>query len=526
MGSQRSAFWALVLFPRELPLANYLIKTRLNADLIKGVTYIVQRFQPTKAIYPGLGGILLYDPSLAAPTSSSDRLMEVVKDAVNNLAHDHRWCVLIEPPDAAWIAAHSQQYMKASGIDWNGYHYQEPIAGDTDPGLETLSFIFNEAMNVDATWSMTNERSFIWWPHHLKQIISSSRGFVDRGTTLYRVQAISDFVVDAKSSPSEILIALTSLVPRLSGSSAAIYDERDSSIKLCTTSNIHEGNVDWMKRDFATFAALQIADAERFAEAFAIEVNGRPEISAHPVNGIRLSPDETLAIHDIILRTPSGMVNNWCIPPVMIAGKDLLEDSGIKTQWEPRGFSALLPFTEDHSSILAVSCLPHPDLGEGCWLQITLPSPIPRNDALIMMNMMNIKDFYTASNTAIYGGWTIHSDAHNDDAFLRFFIFLPNQIYIQGKLENYLLYMIMQSRWAGETFEQLLRYIHSFRRESPPRPILRVKDIKRISEACGVPLLPPNHPIYTQEGAWIEGHLNNDYACRKSIITLRQDPSK
>jgi len=526
MGSQRPAFWALVLFPHELPLANHLIKTRLSADLIKGVTYSVQKSNTSKAIHLGLGGVLLYDPSIAISSDRTDKLMEVVRGAVNNLAYDRRWCVLAEPPDAVWIAAHAPQYSRASGVDWFGYHYQEPVVWDADLGLETLSFVYNEAMNVDSTWSMTKERSFTWWPHHFRQIITSSPGLVDNDTTIFRIQAVSDFVVDAKASSHDVLTVLTALAPQLSGSSAAIYDTRDGSIQLCTTCNIHEGNADWLKRDFSTFAALQIADAEALADTFATAVRGRADISAHPVNGLRLSPDETLAIRDVILRTPSGMVNNWCIPPVIIAGKDLLEDSGMKTQWESQGFSALLPFTKDLSSILTVSCTPHLDLGEGCWIKITLPTPLSRAEALSMMNEMNLKEYHGASNTSLSGSWTTYCDDNNDYAFMRFLVFLPNRLYNQGKLENYLLYMIMRSRWAGVTFGQLLCDIRHPRKGYPPQPMLRVKDIKQISERCGVPLLPPDHPIYTQEGPWIEGRLSDAYARRKGILASPHDPRK
>lgn len=527
LGTRAAGFWALVLFERELPLAAHFARERKSKDLMKGVPFVLKQGPEDKYYSPCLGGVLLLDKLVAQVDNEFDPLMYCIWEAVRNLPSHHRWCVIADSPSETWIEDHSPSYELSKGQSWYGYYYDEPFEWHDDAGLEVVAYAYEDSFNFDEQWTMANERGFIWWPHDFAYWIRSQREVLLDGKKSYHVQSASDLVVEGKVSQEEALKAIAALIPELSGTSIPVYDPTDGSIQLASTCWVQDANVDWLMRDFGAIAALMIADAERLAETLAINVRGRPDRSRHPVQGTRIVPDQRLNARELVFQDTSRFINNWFMPPVLLPAIKQLELLDLTVSWEKYGFSSMLPFSDGQLAVLEVSCTHHPELGEGCWITLTLPMKGMRAKVLRLANTLNIEEYRGASCASLIGGWTAKSVTKESDLSQPYFqSFLPNILYGQGKLEHYVLNMIARARWIEQSRVEIARLLALPMQMPPRRPMLRVADIERIAKKAGVRMLDPNDPILKADGAWVEGTLDLSFALRKGILTKSDDKAK
>ncbi|MFZ2781346.1 MAG: hypothetical protein WAZ31_04825 [Rectinemataceae bacterium] len=523
MGTQIPLFWTLVLFEREVPLVDHFLQARKDAALYKGVVFVMKKGKEDTTYSPCLGGVLLLDKAIAEATDPSDELMYRIWDIVRRLDLRHRWCVFANAPNETWITDHVSTFSRSKNRSWFGYYYKESFSWDRDPGVKTIANAYGPSLNVNAKWSMCNERGFVWWPHDYEQIVRSAPGILDHGAEYFRVMAVSNFVINAQAHPEDVLAAISRLLSQLSGSSVPIYDQSDGSVQLCTTCWVHEGNVEWLMRDFGAFAAMQIADTERFAESFAKEIRGEPDRTRHPVNGTRVSPDEMLTARDTAFRVPLGWLNNWFMPPVLLPVMEILKQNNSEVRWEKDGFSTALPYNRSQTSKLDISCKPHPELGEGCWLTLTLPCEAACGKIIQAANQLNKEEFHGASLNSLIGGWTALDAPEKGIAKLAFVSFLPNLLFGQGKLESFVSSMVIRARWASGLSNILADALQESANQASRLVMMRVADIERFAKESGVPMLTPDHPLIKSEGSSIEGKTSLDFALRTGILSKRDD---
>lgn len=527
LGTTAKEFWTLVLFEHELPLAAHFTQQRKNKDLMKGVAFVLKQGPEDKYYFPCLGGVLLLDKLVAEADNGSDPLMYCIWEAVRNLPSHHRWCIIADSPSETWIEAHSPSYELSKGQSWYGYYYDEPFEWHDDAGLEVVAYAYEDSFNFDEQWTMANERGFIWWPHDFAYRISSQREVLIDGKKSYHVQSASNLVVEGKVSQEEALKAIAALIPELSGTSIPVYDPADGSIQLASTCWVKDANVDWLMRDFGAIAALMIADAERLVEVFAASVRGRPDRSRHPVQGTRIVPDQRLNAREQVFRDTLRFINNWFMPPVLLSAIKQLELLNLTVSWEKFGFSSILPFSDGQLAVLAVACTHHPELGEGCWITLTLPMKGMRVKVLRLANILNIEEYRGASGASLIGGWTAKSVTKESDLSQPYFqSFLPNILYGQGKLEYYVLNMVARARWIEHSRVEIARLLALPMQMPPRRPMLSVADIEQIAKEAGVRMLDPNDPIIKADGAWVEGTLDLSFALSKGILSKPGDKAK
>lgn len=527
LGTGAAGFWTLVLFEQELPLAAHFTRLRKNKDLMKGVAFVLKQGPEDKYYFPCLGGVLLLDKLIAGTDYGSDPLMDCIWEAVRNLPIGHRWCVIADSPSETWIEDHSPSYELSKGQSWYGYYYDEPFEWHDDAGLEVIAYAYEDTSNLDDEWIMAKERGFMWWPHDFAYRISSQREVLIDGKKSYHVQSASDLIVEGKVSQEEALKAIAALIPELSGTSIPVYDPEDGSIQLASTCWVQDANVDWLMRDFGAISALMIADAERLAEAFAGSVRGRPDRSRHPVRGTRIVPDQRLNVRELVFRDTLRFINNWFMPPVLLSAIKQLELLDLTVSWEKFGFSSMLPFSGGQLAVLAVACTHHPELGEGCWITLTLPMKGMRVKVLRLANILNIEEYRGASGASLIGGWTAKSVTKESDLSQPYFqSFLPNILYGQGKLEYYVLNMVARARWIEHSRVEIARLLALPMQMPPRRPLLSVAEIERIAKKHGVRMLDPNDPIIKADGAWVEGTLDLSFALSKGILSKPGDKAK
>ena len=527
LGTRAAVFWTLVLFERELPLAAHFTRLRKNKDLMKGVPFVLKQGPEDKYYYPCLGGVLLLDKLVAEAENGSDPLMYCIWEAVRNLSVLHRWCVIADSPSETWIEDHSPSYELSKGQSWYGYYYDEPYEWHDDAGQDVVTYVYEDSCFFDPQWTMVNERGFMWWPHDFAYRISSQREVLIDGKKSYHVQSASDLVVEGKVSQEEALKAIAALIPELSGTSIPVYNPADGSIQLASTCWVNDTNVGWLMQDFGAISALMIADAERLAEVLAASVRGRPDWSRHPVQGTRTVPDQRLNARELVFRDTLRFINNWFMPPVLLSAIKQLELLDLTVSWEKSGFSSMLPFSDGQLAVLEVSCTHHPELGEGCWITLTLPMKGMRAKVLRLANRLNIEEYSGASGASLIGGWTSKSVTKESDLSQPYFqSFLPNILYGQGKLEHYVLNMVARARWIEHSRVEIARLLALPMQTPPRRPMLSVADIERISKKCGIRMLAPDDPLLKGDGAWVEGTLDLNFALSKGILTKPDDKAK
>lgn len=527
LGTSAAGFWTLVLFESELPLAAHFTRERKSKDLMKGVAFVLKQGPEDKYYYPCLGGVLLLDKLIAGTDYGSDPLMDCIWEAVRNLPSHHRWCVIADSPSETWIEDHSPSYELLKGQSWYGYYYDEPFEWHDDAGQEVITYVYEDSCFFNTKWTMANKRGFIWWPHDFAYRISSQREVLIDGKKSYHVQSASDLVVEGKAPQEEALKAIAALIPELSGTSIPVYDPADGSIQLASTCWVQDANLDWLMRDFGVISSMMIADAERLGEFLAVSVRGRPDWSRHPVQGTRVIPDERLNARDIVFRDASRFINNWFIPPVLLSAIKQLELLDLTVSWEKFGFSSMLPFSDGQMAVLEVTCTHHHELGEGCWITLTLPMKGMRVKVLQLANRLNIEELRGASGASLIGGWTSKSVTKESDLSQLYFLsFLPNILYGQGKLEHYVLNMVARARWIEHSRFEIARLLTLPMQMPPRRPMLSAADIERIAKEVGVQIMDSNDPLVEAESAWIEGTLDLSFALSKGILTKPEEEEK
>ncbi len=215
------------------------------------------------------------------------------------------------------------------------------------------------------------------------------------------------------------------------------------------------------------------------------------------------------------------------MPPVLLSAIKQLELLNLTVSWEKFGFSSILPFSDGQLAMLEVACTHHPELGEGCWITLTLPMKGMRVKVLRLANILNIEEYRGASGASLIGGWTAKSVTKESDLSQPYFqSFLLVLLYGQGKLEYYVLNMVARARWIEHSRVEIARLLALPMQMPPRRPMLSVADIEQIAKEAGVRMLDPNDPIIKADGAWVEGTLDLSFALSKGILSKPGDKAK
>ncbi|MBA2577322.1 MAG: hypothetical protein H0V05_11895 [Euzebyaceae bacterium] len=164
-------------------------------------------------------------------------------------------------------------------------------------GAETVAYIADEMLQIDAEWSIRGLREVVWLPHHQQQWIRASAPFEDAGIAISTVSiettvatALPGSLTDERLNDFNCRTALATFV-RL----------EDDSVVVHSSIPVHEQNRWWMPRWLADLAVLHLVEADDAAvdaaqgklpdwEAAAYELRGRP----------REEPDEIISAINIL----------------------------------------------------------------------------------------------------------------------------------------------------------------------------------------------------------------------------------
>ncbi len=445
------SIWALILFEQDMPTMGHFLRNRRNAFTYRGVVYRKIPYNRYPDQLPGLGGALITEKEDARPLEfKGDILMEMLWHLVKHLDPDHRWCLIAPYPDEGWIRDHSDEAYLAAHHPWNGKYYDIAFPWNENLGIRAVEFLYHKAFQASSEWSMANHVGFSWWPHSYMQTVRSNNQAFGDDTLHYKMDIVSDFVIGTEADEATIYRELAGLCTMLSGISAPIYDPSDGSVELLSAIWINDENAEWIMRDASAFALLQATDAERFAEVFAARVGAKPDRTAHPVQGVRAVRDTVLAAREEIFTEVPGAFNRWFQPEHVLDTMHFLGDLGADVSFGEEGFSLWVPIEGERTALINITFTEHYSLGEGCWIMLNMPIEGDLVDISREANALNIMEFRGSSRVTFAGAWSALKRTSESKAQLCFGSYLPNALFAENKLTNYLLYMMERARWAGE----------------------------------------------------------------------------
>lgn len=315
-----------------------------------------------------------------------------------------------------------------------------------DPGLVAVRLAY-DALGVEPAWSVIEPRGFTWWAGSLAQRIWSEPGIKDLGMRAYRLHAETVVVRDVPDPAAAApLINDLNLLCTLSGRA---IDPVARTIVHRAGAWVHDGTVSLVPRLFAAATALQVVEAHAEAGLLAQGSGGALARDAHPTNGRRTTPSELLAV-DAIPAIHGTAPSRWAdgsIPESI----GTLERARIipHATTTPEEVSLVLPFGPYTALFQASTRRPHPLLGNGLEVRLTLPAGVSGiADAAFALDVAQQEhDPGIGARLARahrMGAWVA------DQGVIRHLAFYPNHARVGGEdTLNLLLTGILRARWAA-----------------------------------------------------------------------------
>jgi hypothetical protein len=296
----------------------------------------------------------------------------------------------------------------------------------SDPGLAVVEHLYQQ-MQIDATWSVRQERGFTWWGDHLAQRVWASSSEERVGDSVWQVHIETDLVreVHAHPDPFPALAELN----RLASLSACVLENR--SVRRHASVSVTLNNLPFSKELAVHAMSLQVTDARAVARWLSGQLRAVEDLSYHPVNGPRPAPDDMLGVALLYRRKREDGV--WTPPIDFIGVANATNRCWLSATAGTHSFTAELPFADagagarggdEPATALFQTWTdkPHPVFGTGALLVLKLPGDFDSRAA----NFLNVADTL-APDCHQLGAW-----CHRADWGLAFATFLPALVFQRG----------------------------------------------------------------------------------------------
>ena len=318
-----------------------------------------------------------------------------------------------------------------------------------DVGTDVVNGIFN-LLKIDAEWSAPISRGFSWWGHRLRQRIWSTPPYDDRGIVIHRVYAVTDAVRDIKVSQTAADIALSPLGTLAIGS-AKIFDPGEQVIRLWTSATVHAEVAPWMTPLLASYAILQVIEAERTAELVADATQGVINRTSHPTSGMRQTPDEMLNVLDIGFRPMGQKKSPWNGNDELLKISDALNATNCFCMGDTTGLTVEFQFGQDTSMMRIISTENHPSIGSGVGMFFQIPIFGSQESACMIAGALNRAEEHTKSPSHLIGSWCAKTLGNR--SVPAFVTFLPTALYKPGLLTSLTYSAVNRARWVAGFLE-------------------------------------------------------------------------
>jgi hypothetical protein len=314
-----------------------------------------------------------------------------------------------------------------------------------DGGVEDeIGYARNGGLAIDSEWSVWEERGFTWWGHRQAQRVWSEPGHDDDGFVVYRLHAQADVVRDLDIT-EEVLGKINAL-NTMCVTSALVADREAGSIGYAASAWVHEETLEWVCKLFQFVVAIQAAHANAQGELLAGVIGGEPAVSAHPQSGARAAPDDMLGLMEQIVVPIGQEPSRWCGPEMGAFVE--LEKRGpfvVFASGDDEGLTAEFPFLDRTALLQAETQQPHPSLGSGMLVRLSLPEHVDEDGGGAWASEMNQQELGSLTRSHFLGSWVVA------DGTPTFVTFYPNAVKVmQGDIQSLLMSAGLRAKWVAE----------------------------------------------------------------------------
>ena len=294
-----------------------------------------------------------------------------------------------------------------------------------DPGLAVVAHLFDQ-MQIDPKWAVRRERGFTWWGARLAQRVWASASEQRCGDSVWQVHIVTDVVKEVRLTPDPFPVLAE--LNRLATFSACVLE--DGRIRLHASVSVTENNLPFAKELAIHAMSLQAADALAVARWLSERLGAEEDVSEHPVNGLRTTPDEMLGVALLYKRKRQESV--WTPPIDFISVATSSNRCWLAATAGTHSFNAELPLTPDDIGRPGEE---HPRARFQTWTD--KPSPLFGIGALMLLRVPGEFDARTANFLNV--AETVSPDCHQLGAWchradwgLAFVTFLPALVFQRG----------------------------------------------------------------------------------------------
>lgn len=316
-----------------------------------------------------------------------------------------------------------------------------------DVGTRVVEFV-RQRLQVEGQWCEPGERGFTWWAGPLAQCVWAEPPYEDNGVTLSRVHVRTDLLRGVPDG--ETIVACAAVMHRAALSGLVRIDEdRGGNLLFASSAYVCDQMEASLGLVVALAAALQTAEAHCLMADLAQATGGEPRESAPPNEETRRHPDEMLSIIENLV-APHGVGPSVYTGPEFTRAAEWLEQQGIFANADETGLTAEYPFGEQTSLLTLKTGEPHPVLGNGLSIQLTLPLMPGEEESLDGVQTalaMNAREVTEHTDSHFTGSWCA------DPRGLAYRSFFPNLLGGgPGWVTNVVLAMTRRAKWAADVF--------------------------------------------------------------------------
>ena len=315
----------------------------------------------------------------------------------------------------------------------------------SDCGLEVVRHFFNE-LHIEKERCVQHDRGFTWWAEDVAQRIWSDPPVERNGTTVWKVNARTDFLADFVDS-EEHLGLLSELASHASlGGGLIRDDEQRNRIQLASYLYATESTLNWARLFFVTTAATQVAEADVTAKMLAPLAGCSPAHSAHPLYGPR-KRHPVLNILGTFVRE-GRKPHVWTPDEFAETAEVLTHRQVFPAAATDTGVTIEFPFREQRALCEMTTRVEHPSYRNGLMVRLTLPFTLSEAEdpgIVLRCNKAEIESLTEISH--LTGSYSV------SDSGFSYCNFIPNISAFRGVefLTSLITFMGLRASWLAET---------------------------------------------------------------------------
>lgn len=313
---------------------------------------------------------------------------------------------------------------------------------DLDPGLAVVDRA-HRVLGIDAPWSLRHGSGFSSRSGGLVQRAWSEPALRTSGQVTDRAIAEIELVRDV--ADLGLAMELANALNAMASMGALIVDPARATVILRTSITTTAATTERAGRWFAVAAGLQAATAPALAELLANAAGGTVAAPLHP--GAALNPGAERAVHVDRLVAIAGREPSRWSGPALSATRDRLAQGALRrlTAVDATTFAMPIPVAGEMALLQALTHEPHPLLGNGLKVRLSLPHGATETAGATVATELNRLEMASGSAADGIGAWV------GSGGQLQHVAFLPNAAHTGDEDATDLLRSgLDRARWAAQ----------------------------------------------------------------------------